>query len=182
MAALTLTPDSFLLVRYDRDELVDVVARTADRVGFPAARPLVVNVIEETPLQRVTITSVEPATIEVEGGAFEDPKRPRQLSVPFVESVMAKALYQVLDRIDGGFADAPGDRALTNTQRSAWHVYAVGRSGRAGFEVQQQRQRYAFRNRHSFTDVADEVFNQLWTAEHLTWTELTALSQRASGS
>jgi hypothetical protein len=181
MAALTLTPDSFVLVHYDHDELFGIITRTADRVGFPSDRVLVVNVLEATPLQRITITGTEPVTVDVEGGAFEDPKRPRRIAPDIVESVMAKALFQAMDRVSGTFDAAPADRALSNAQRSAWNVFAVGRAGRAGFAVQQQRMRYAFRNRHAFSDVADEVFDVLWGADRLTWDELDRLSTRAGG-
>jgi hypothetical protein len=116
MAALTLTPDSFSLVLFDRDELVAVIARVADRVGFPPERELVVAVEEATPLQRVTVRGLDPVTIDVEGGAFEDPKRPRRLSVETTETVMAMVLHRIKDRLDGSFADAPPDSSLTQAQ------------------------------------------------------------------
>ena len=43
----------------------------------------------------------------------------------------------------------------------------------------EQRWLYAFRNRHGFTDAADAAFDQLWTADDLTWDGITALSQEA---
>ena len=177
---LTVTPTSFVLVRYDHAEIVDLATKVVDRTGFPVDRDLLVEVDESTPLQRVTVRAIDPVTIEVEGGAFEDPTRPRQLSVPITEAVLSKVLFRVADRLDGSFADAPVDAALSHAQLSAWNVYAVGRSTRAGFFGQQQRQRYGFRNRHRFSDAADAVFDRLWAAENLTWSELAALSAQAA--
>jgi hypothetical protein len=42
---------------------------------------------------------------------------------------------------------------------AAWETYCVGRLGGLGIEVNEQRWRYNFRNRHGFTDEADEAFN-----------------------
>jgi hypothetical protein len=181
MAQLTVTPDSFVFVHYDHTEVVSIARRVADRVGYPADRELVVAIEESTPLQRITVRSLEPVTIDVEGGAFEDPKRPRWLSIEITEASLAKVLCRVIDRIDGSFGDAPVDASLTLAEASAWNVYAVGRSARAGFVAQQQRHRYGFRNRHSFSDAADEVFDHLWSADRLTWAELQEQSARALG-
>jgi hypothetical protein len=182
MAHVTVHPEVFTLVHYDHARLVEIAAAVADRTGFPADRELVVDVQEATPLQRLTVRSLDPVTLAVEGGAFEDPKRPRRLHDGITEAVLATTLLRVMDRLGGGFNDAPPDDALTHAQRSAWTVYAGGRAARAGFEVQQQRQRYAFRNRHAFSDAADAVFDRLWRAEGLTWAALDEASATAAGS
>lgn len=182
MAKLTVTPDAFALVHYDHSEIESIARRVADRVGFPDDRELVVAIEESTPLQRISVRSLDPVTIDVEGGAFEDPKRPRWLSVEITEASLAKVLFRVIDRIDGSFADAPVDASLTLAQVSAWNVSAVGRGARVGFAAQRQRHLYGFRNRHSFSDTADEVFDQLWSADRLTWRELQEQSDRAAGT
>jgi hypothetical protein len=63
--------------------------------------------------------------------------------------------------------------------RVAWDVYAVGRLDRLGHRSQRQRRLYHFRNRHGFTDEADAAFERLWTADGLTWAQITALSDGA---
>lgn len=176
MANVSVTPDEFVLVLFEHAEVLDVATRVVERVGIDANVPIVVAVNETTPLQRVVVTSLDPVTIDIESGALEDPRKPRRLSVEIAESSLSKVLFRVRDRLDGSFADAPADDKLTNAQRSAWNVYAVGRSERAGFPVQKQRQRYAFRNRHQFSDNADAVFDTLWSAESLTWSQLVALT------
>jgi hypothetical protein len=173
---VTVTPAEFVLVLFKHDEVLEVAERVVATVGIDPERPVVVAVNENTPLQRVELRSLDPVTLDVESGALEDPRRPRKLSVPNAEASLSKALYRVRDRLDGSFADAPPDDKLTNAQRSAWGVYAVGRASRAGFHAQEQRQRYGFRNRHQFSDAADAAFDKLWAADTLTWTELLAIS------
>ena len=64
--------------------------------------------------------------------------------------------------------------------RVAWDVYCIGRLVRLGFKHYDNRQRwlYHFRNRHGFTDAADDAFERLWTGDDLTWADITALSRR----
>jgi hypothetical protein len=179
VVSVTVTPGEFLLVLFEHAEVVDVATRVVETVGI--VNDVVVAVNETTPLQRVVVTSLEPITLDVESGALEDPRRPRKLSVPNAESSLSKVLFRVRDRLDGTFADAPADDKLTNAQRSAWGVFAVGRASRTGFHAQEQRQRYGFRNRHQFSDAADAVFDRLWSADSITWVELAALSASVAG-
>jgi hypothetical protein len=69
---------------------------------------------------------------------------------------------------------------MTLPLSSAWQAYCVGRLHRLGHRVQRQRRLYHFRNRHGFTDEADAAFDRLWTADALTWSEITALSDGAA--
>ena len=62
---------------------------------------------------------------------------------------------------------------------AAWDAYSIGRLGRLGYEVNRQRWLYNFRNRHGFTDAGDRTFDALWTADDLTWAELSAASDAA---
>lgn len=68
---------------------------------------------------------------------------------------------------------------MTLGQVAAWETYSVGRLQRLGIEVNQQRWRYNFRNRHGFTDAADEAFNRLWSSDSLTWGELQSIAAQA---
>jgi hypothetical protein len=69
---------------------------------------------------------------------------------------------------------AAGEDALTLPQMVAWDTTAMGRLHALGYDTQEPRRRYAFRNRHGFSDVADGVFNRLWTSTEPTWADVDA--------
>jgi hypothetical protein len=81
--------------------------------------------------------------------------------------------------LHGGFGEAPADDELSLAQMAAWESYCVGRLVRLGIEVNEQRWRYNFRNRHGFTDASDAAFDQIWSSDGLTWGELDELSRAA---
>jgi hypothetical protein len=84
--------------------------------------------------------------------------------------------------LSGRFDDAPADADLSIAQYAAWDTYAVGRCERLGLPVSRQRRLYHFRIRHGFTDVADTVFERLWTADGLSWADVAAASDEAAGA
>jgi hypothetical protein len=59
-----------------------------------------------------------------------------------------------------------------------------GRLVRLGFTHYDNRQRrlYHFRNRHGFSDAADDAFDRLWMADGLAWSDIAALSESAVGT
>src|SRR5262249_59567028 len=83
-----------------------------------------------------------------------------------------------------GFGAPPADGDLTMARAVAGDVYCIGRLVRLGFKHYDNRQRrlYHFRNRHGFTDAADEAFEVLWTSDNLTWSDIVALSDKASAA
>lgn len=180
MGQVTVTPDEFVLTLFINEEIRLLTQRIADTIGIPADQPIQVDVNESTPLRRVSLVSVAPITVTVESGALEDPRRPRWLSPLGAEASLAKVLFRARDRIDGSFGDAPAEDKVGQGAMSAWNAYSVGRSERVGFYVQKQRQLYDFRNRHQFSDAADAVFDRLWGADSLTWTDLSKLSASVS--
>jgi hypothetical protein len=93
-------------------------------------------------------------------------------------------LFRVRDRLDPAFGDPAADDKLSLPQSVAWDAYCVGRLVRLGFTHYDNRQRrlYHFRNRHGFSDAADDAFERLWTADGLTWSDVTALSDSAVGT
>jgi hypothetical protein len=115
---------------------------------------------------------MEPVTLKVQGGAFEDPKKPRHLSERGVLDVAGRLLYRVKDRLDPSFGTPPGDDDVSLTQSTAWDAYCLGRFERLGYSPAKPRRLYHFRNRHGFTDVADAAFERLWTADGLTWADI----------
>lgn len=174
MANVTVTPQEFHFVLFDAAEITGLVSEVADLVGL-GDKDIVVNIDEATPLGRASVVSLEPITLEIEGGAFENAKAPRQLSDRSVREVTARLLFRVADRLSGKFDAAPKDGEVPLGHNVAWDVHAVGRSSRAGLQVSKSRRLYHFRNRHGFNDVADAAFETLWNADNMSWDEISAL-------
>ena len=176
--SVTVTPQTFNFVAYDAALIQRVAEELLESLGL-ADRDLNIEVDETTPLARTRVEVGDHISIRAESGAFEDTRRPRQQSEVATATSLGRVLLRVRDRLDGGFGNAPPDEDLTLAQVAAWETYSVGRLERLGIEVNQQRWRYNFRNRHGFTDAADEAFNRLWAGEGLTWDELEAISAAA---
>ena len=176
--AVTVTPETFTMVLFDQPTIVASVSEIAAKVGMGDA-DIVIEVAEAVPLARCRIDSLDPITLSIEGGAFEDPRNPRQLSEHAVIDTVGRLLLQAGDRLDPAFGDPPEDGDIDLAHRVAWDVYAVGRLQQLGYESQRQRRLYGFRNRHGFTDAADDAFTRLWTGRDLTWDDITRLSDDA---
>lgn len=176
---VTVSPETFRFVEFDAELIRQIASELSEALGL-GGHDLRVEVDETTPLTRVR-TSIDGGTITVraESGAFEDTRRPRRQSEANTRLALGRALLRVRDRLSGDFDDAPADADLTLAQVAAWQAYCVGRLERLGHPQHQQRWRYDFRNRHGFSDVADAVFDRLWSSSHLTWAELDALSRSA---
>lgn len=177
--SVTVTPQEFKFVAYNADLIQRVAEELLASLGL-ADRDLVIEVDETTPLARTRVEIGDALSIRVESGAFEDTKRPRQQSEVATATSLGRLLLRVKDRLDGGFGEAPPDDELTLAQVAAWETYSVGRLSRLGIDVNKQRWRYNFRNRHGFTDTADEAFNRLWSSDALTWGELEAICAEGS--
>jgi hypothetical protein len=171
MGTITVSPQEWQLVKFDSAEIETVASRLAGQLEID--RDIAIEVDEATPFGRVEVASIEPTIVlKLEGGAIEDPKRPRHLSDRVCADVLGRILHRVKDRLDPAFGDAPADADLTLQQSTAWDAYSVGRMARLGYPVQRQRRLYHFRNRHGFTDVADAAFERLWNGEGLTWADI----------
>ena len=175
---VTVTPQTFNFVAYDAALIQRVAEELLQSLGL-ADRDLNIEVDETTPLARTRVEVGDAISIRAESGAFEDTRRPRQQSEVATATSLGRVLLRVRDRLNVGFGDAPPDEDLTLAQVAAWETYSVGRLERLGIDVNQQRWRYNFRNRHGFTDEADEAFNRLWAGDGLTWDELEAISAAA---
>jgi hypothetical protein len=171
---VTVSPEEFTVVFFDGARIRELAADVVAKVGLPEGTGVRIEVLEQEPLGRTSITALDPITISVEGGAFEDAKRPRHMSERSVVDVLGRLLFRAKDRLDPAFGDAPADADLDLQQHTAWETYCVGRCSRAGMTPSKPRRLYHFRNRHGFTDVSDAVFERLWNAEGLTWADLEA--------
>jgi len=179
--AVTVTPHQFTFVSFDAASIETLLAGLLDRLGM-ADRSLRVEINEASPVVRISAEDGDPIVLRADSGAFEEPRRPRSLSDDNVVTNAGRVLLRLRDRGDGSFADAPAEEDLTLAQTAAWDTYSVGRIGRFGYHVHEPRWRYNFRNRHGFSDAADTTFDRIWGADHLTWAELSAISDGASAA
>ena len=122
---VSVTPTTFTMVEFDHAALTGVATRLVTEVGLPATLDVVVEVVEQTPAARVTIESIDPLRITAEGGAFEDPKRPRSLGEHRVVDVLGLLLHQVRDRLDPAFGAPALDEKVSLPHRVAWDAYAA---------------------------------------------------------
>jgi hypothetical protein len=176
--AVTVFPEQFELVKYDAAEIASIAGELADKVGL-GDRDIKIEVDEKTPLGSSAVVSLDPITITVDSGGFEDAKQLRHLSRESVEAVVGRHFMRTKDRLDPRFGAPPDDDKVPIELYTAWDIYAVGRLERLGYPSQRERRRYHFRIRHGFTDVADRVFDRLWTADGLTWADIEAASAEA---
>ena len=174
-----IRPEAFSMVFFDANEIRAIVEQLAAQIGLAPDLAITIDIDETTPMGHAAVRSTDPIVLTLESGALEDPKRPRKLNEDGANDVLGRLLFSVRDRLDPAFGEPPTDDALPLPHSVAWQVYCVGRLGHLGHRVQRQRRLYQFRNRHGFTDAADAAFDQLWTAEGLTWTGITALSEEA---
>lgn len=178
---VTVEPSEFRYVDFDASQIAAMAEELARTVGLDDV-PITVEVDETSTFGHTELVSIDPVHIRTQGGAFENPKRIRQLSPEITADVLGRYLRRAADRRDAAFADAPSDDQLEMRQRTAWDVYTVGRLARNGHPAQRQRWLYTFRNRHGFTDESDAAFETLWNSDQLTWAELDALSAEAAAA
>jgi hypothetical protein len=180
--AVTVHPETFSLVLFDADEIRSIVEGLARDVGLPDDLDIRIEIDETTPLGNAQVTSLDPLVLSLESGALEDVKALRKLDPRGASDVLGRLLFEVRDRLDPAFADAPASEDLTLPLASAWQTYCVGRLARLGHHAQRQRRLYHFRNRHGFTDAADAAFSQLWDGTDLTWADIAATSESAAAA
>ena len=181
---VTIEPEEFKLVEFDRDELTALVEQLLDATGIE--RSVTLEVDQTTPLGHAEVRSIgdDRIVLHVESGALEDPRKLRKLSPSGAATVLGRLLFRVGDRIDPAFGDPPADGDMSLELSAAWDVYAAGRLVRLGFRHFDDRQRrlYQFRTRHGFTDASDASFDALWSGDGLTWADLERLSADALAS
>lgn len=177
---VTVQPSTFEYVDFDADAIVALVEELTSSLGLDG--DVTIEVDETTPLGRSRLQSVDPIHIWLESGALEDPKRIRQFDPAGAADVLGRHLLRAKDRLDDDFGDPEPDGDLSQAHQTAWEIHAVGRLSRAGHPVNHQRWLYTFRNRHGFTDAADDAFEQLWSADRLTWSRIVQLSDDAAAA
>jgi hypothetical protein len=183
---ISLTPETFTLVKYDAAELLAIAQDAAKAVGVPEGTSLAIEVDEALPGPLIASASeAEPGKLSFwfSGGCFEDPKRQAELQPELSKTELGSAFLRGRDRLDGGFEDAPADGEISERQRAIWDVYTDGRLVRlGGFVINEPRRRYTYRLRAGFNDVADAEYERLWLADSLSWSELTEIEDRIAAA
>lgn len=178
---ITVTPQTFTKVDYDAGRIADFASRAVAVVpGLPDDLRIDVRIDEDQATSRASIASIDPLVLDLDSGAIEDYRRPRELGESEAVTAVSRLLLEFRDRQDPEFGAPPLDAEPTLAHKQAWDVNLYGRLGRLGLTVHKPRYRYNFRNRHGFSDNADRIFEQLWTTDDLTWPRITALSDRAT--
>ena len=172
---VSVTPERFTLVAYDASEIAAIVRDLADQIGI--TNPVSVEVDERTPLSKMSAsvddtTSDATVRLRFESGAMENTKQLTTFGEPRARLSIGRMLLRASDRLSGRFDDAPADTAMTNPQNAAWDTYCGGRLERLGLRPVQQQYRYDFRNRFGFGDDVDAMFDRIWAAEDLAWSDL----------
>ena len=164
MARVEVTPEQFTLVQYDAGVIAGIAEELASKVGLPDDVPVHIEIDEELPLPLTGSTADL-----VDGRA-----RLWFSGANFARADLAMARFRAGDRLTG-CGDAPAADGLSDGQRAAWEAFAEGRAARLGEFARRVRRQYVFRLYNGFTDVADDAFERLWTADRFTWSELDAL-------
>jgi hypothetical protein len=179
---ISLTPETFTLVKYDAAELLAIAEDAATLVGVPEDVSIAIEVDEALPGPLIaSAAEATPGKLSFwfSGGCFEDPKYQAMLQPEMSKTELAAAFLRGRDRLDGGFEDAPADGEISERQRAIWDVYAEGRLARqGGFVINEPRRRYTYRLRCGFNDVVDAEYDTIWQASSYSWAELEAAESR----
>lgn len=178
---ITVEPTVYTKVEYDADELARYAQAALERVsGLADDSDVMIKVLEDAATTTFRIVSLDPLVLEVDGGAVEDSKDPRRLGEEQSAITFTRAFLEVYDRrADWFHGPALDDPDVSKAHKMAWDVNLHGRVAGLGVRLHKPRYLYNFRNRHGFTDRADEVFEQLWSAGETTWRRITELSDSA---
>jgi hypothetical protein len=176
-AKVTVTPSEFHFVKYEAQDIVDVVTELAEMLGV--ANPIHVIVDETTPLSKLAAeadgtSSDSTLTLRAESGALENTKRFTHFSADAARGSLGRTLLRAKDRLRSDFAEAPDDFNLSLAENAAWDTYCAGRLDRMGVKLNKQRWLYNYRNRFGFSDDDDAAFERLWSADDLSWADLIA--------
>jgi hypothetical protein len=172
---ISVSPSSFTKVEFRLDQIVPVVDEVQSRVGADtrldgADVELVID--EDHPTARMAITSLDPIVFAMESGALEDTRTPREFGVEMASVSLASLFFEYLDRTSEVFGAPEIGEPSDLADKIAWSVYTHARVQRAGYRVHKPKHLYNFRNRHGFSDAADQAFEALWAGNDLTYAQI----------
>lgn len=172
---ITVSPERFTKVEFTADEIRSVAAEVMGRVeGIAADLDVELVVDDDQPTTRTSIASLDPVVFHLDSGALEDTREPRHFGVEMASVSLAALFIEYLDRLDPVFGAPPVGEPTDFAEKIAWSAYTHGRVQRLGYRVYQPKHRYNFRNRHGFSDAADQAFDALWAGQGLTWPDILA--------
>ncbi len=179
--AVVVKPDSFGQVDFDSSAIAAIAVSSAEATCAEALEgaDITVEVDENAQTSRASVASLDPISFQVESGALERYARPRTLGDLESALTFARLFLEVGDRRSESFGAPAVGVELSHAHRIAWDTNLFGRASRLGFVAHRPRHRYDFRNRHGFSPPADRIFTRLWSADHLTWSEIVQLSDAA---
>lgn len=171
---ISVTPSTFTKVEFQLDQIVAVVEEVQATIGalglIGGDVKLVID--EEQPTARMAVTSLDPIVFALDSGAFEDTRTPREFGVEIASVSLASLFIEYLDRTDDAFGAPPLGEPSDLADKIAWSVYTHARVQRAGYRVHKPKHLYNFRNRHGFSDAADQAFEALWVGQRLTYAQI----------
>jgi len=176
---IVVKPTTFAHVDYEPDLLIRLVGEAVERVSMPADTKVHVEVDENLSTNRVRVVEIDPVKLEIESGAVENYQAPRTVGELEAAIAFTRLLLEVGDRRSVDFGAPEIGEEPTRAHRMAWDINLFGRTSRLGLRIHQPRYLYNFRNRHGFSDVADQTFNTLWNTDGLRWTEMQTMSDNA---
>jgi hypothetical protein len=178
---IVVQPETFTKVDFDAESIRNLAQRALENVAaLPDDLDVEVNVDQNQATNRVKVTSIDPVVLAVDGGALENYKDPRTIGDLPSRITFTRLFLEVADRESKSFGAPDLDADIAMTHRMAWDVNLYGRTSRHGLHIHQPRYRYNFRNRHGFSDLADGIFEQLWSSDSLTFAEIATLSDSAA--
>ena len=173
---VTVEPTSFTKVGFATEEILGVATEVMGRIeAVPDNLEVELVIDEDQPTTTMAITSLDPVVFALDSGALEDTRHPRQFGVEMASVSLASLFIEYLDRIDDSFGAPELGEPTDFAEKIAWSAYTHGRVQRLGYRIHKPKHLYNFRNRHGFSDAADQVFEALWEATDLTWADILAL-------
>lgn len=173
---ITVSPVSFTKVEFSTEEILGVAAEVMGRIdALPDDLAVELVIDEDQPTTRMAITSLAPLVFALDSGALEDTRHPRNFGVEMASVSLASLFVEYLDRTNEAFGAPEVGEPSDFVEKIAWSAYTHGRVQRLGYRIHKPKHLYNFRNRHGFSDAADQAFEALWAATDLTWAEIQAL-------
>lgn len=178
---IVVRPETYTKVDYEVASISVLAQRALESVAaLPDDLDIQVEVDEDAATNRVRITSLDPVRFAVDGGALENYKLPRTLGDTEAGISFTRLCLELVDRRSDSFGAPDLDAEVDRAHRMAWDVNLFGRVSRHGLRIHQPRYRYNFRNRHGFSDRADQAFDRLWASDEPCWADIVALSDGAT--
>ncbi len=173
---VVVSPTSFTKVEFSTEEILGVASEVMGRMdAFPGDLDVELIIDEDQPTTTMAISSLDPLVLSLDSGALENTRHPRTFGVEMASVSLASLFIEYLDRIDDAFGAPEVGEPSDFGEKIAWSAYTHGRVQRLGYRIHKPKHLYNFRNRHGFSDTADQAFEALWAANHLTWADILAL-------